>query len=134
MVKTFKAKLDNLREILGFIHAEAALNGFDESTINKIELASEEVLVNIMQYGYPTHEGQIIVDCQISGKGIRIEIRDQGIPFNPLESAPELDVDAPLEERKIGGCGIFFITTLMDEVKYNREDEMNVLTLVKYKI
>ncbi len=134
MVKTFKARLENLREILRFIHSQAALNGFDPDTINKIELASEEVVVNIIEYGYPNQEGELSVDCQFSGNGLKIEIKDHGIPFNPLESPPSIDFNASLEDRKIGGCGIFFITTLMDEVNYNRENEMNVLTLVKYKI
>ncbi|MFN4175202.1 MAG: ATP-binding protein, partial [Parachlamydiaceae bacterium] len=87
MVKTFKAKLDNLREMLGFIKREATLNGFDDKSLNRIELAAEEVLINIIQYGYPKHDGVIEIDCQTSGKaGIKIVITDQGVPFNPLEN------------------------------------------------
>lgn len=134
MVKTFKAKLDNLREMLGFIKREATLNGFDDKSLNRIELAAEEVLINIIQYGCPKHDGVIEIDCQTSGKaGIKIVITDQGVPFNPLENKPDYNTEANIDERPIGGCGIFFITNLMDEVKYDRIAESNVLTLVKYR-
>lgn len=134
MVKTFKASLDHLREMLGFIKREATLNGFDDRSLNRIELASEEVLINIIQYGYPKRDGIVEIDCQTSGKaGIKIVIKDQGVPFNPLENKPDYDIEAGVDERPIGGCGIFFITNLMDEVKYDRVRESNVLTLVKYK-
>ncbi len=134
MVKTFKAKLDNLREMLGFIKREATLNGFDDKSLNRIELASEEVLINIIQYGYSKQDGIIEIDCQTSGKsGIKIVIKDQGVPFNPLENKSDYNVEADVDDRPIGGCGIFFITNLMDEVKYDRIAESNVLTLVKYR-
>lgn len=135
MVNKFEASLEKLHAMLNFIKAQASQNGFDQKALQRIELAAEEVLVNIIQYGYPNGNGTIEIDCEkVTDAGIKIVIKDHGIPFNPLENKPEFDSDAPLEERKVGGCGIFFITNLMDEVKYDRLEDENVLTLVKYKI
>ena len=64
-------------------------------------------------------------------KGLEIIIADEGIPFNPL-SVPEPDVHVPIEERMIGGLGIFMIRKLADDVTYERDGNRNVLTLVKY--
>jgi anti-sigma regulatory factor (Ser/Thr protein kinase) len=61
-----------------------------------------------------------------------IEITDFGIPFNPLlQEAPQVTDD--ISERKVGGLGVYFIKTVMDEVYYRREGDKNILTLVVYK-
>ena len=60
-----------------------------------------------------------------------IEIIDCGIPFDPL-TLPKPDVNAPIEDRKIGGLGIYMMRKLMDKVNYKREQGKNILTLVKF--
>lgn len=133
MGNTFAATLDQLYEMLGFIREHSKQAGFNESVVSKIELACEEALVNIISYGYPDYRGNIEIICQPSeDKGIKITIKDRGIPFNPLTVAQKFDLYAPLESRTYGGYGVFFILKLMDTVSYNRIDNCNVLTLIKF--
>lgn len=135
MVKSFPASLDKLYEMLQFVRDQAIACGFKHSPIFKIELAIEEALVNIISYGYIDRLGTIEIDIDSSlpkGLGMKIIIRDGGIPYNPLTNAKLIDLTSPLEKRVIGGYGIFFMLKVMDEVDYKRENNYNILTLVKY--
>lgn len=138
MYKTFPATLDQLYEMLRYVREHAVLIGFERSHILKIELAAEEALVNIINYGYPQQNGDIHIHCSDRDiKGLKIIIKDHGIPFNPLVHAsnftPILDIETVINiETKIGGYGIFFIFKLMDEVNYMRDEDSNILTLIKY--
>ncbi len=105
--------------------------GLNETNVRKTELASEEALVNIIEHGYQKNEGTIEVELHRFGTVIEIVLRDYGPAFNPLEREISFNPLAPLEERKIGGLGILFIRQYMDEVRYRRERNANVLTLIK---
>lgn len=134
MTKTYPASLDSLYEMLHFIRRHAQEADFDETEVVKIELAVEEALVNIINYGYPNTVGHISITCSRSEEeGIRFVIQDKGIPYNPLTNPNIFDPNSPLELRGVGGYGIFFILKIMDEVKYDREGSFNILTLTKYK-
>jgi serine/threonine-protein kinase RsbW len=123
------AKLENLESMIEFIRDGAEKYGFDNKKIDQIHLASEEALVNIINYAYPDKNGSIEITYDIKeGKGLVIEIIDWGIPFDPL-SIPEPDIDAPIEDRTIGGLGIFFIKKVVDEVRYRRDGQSNILTI-----
>ena len=128
------AKIEHLHGVLNKIIESAKGFGIGGEKTGDIELACEEILVNIINYAYAEHEGDIEVICKSDGERIfLIEILDAGIPFNVLESeAP--DLDASLMDRKIGGLGIFFVKQLIDEINYLRVDNNNVLTLTVYKI
>ena len=136
MIKVFSAELDKLYDMLDFIRMQALDAGFDPCYVNKIELATEEVLVNIISYGYPNGEhGKIEIECSLSDNfDLEIIIKDKGIPYNPLKAQTERDSKANLDERSVGGYGIFFILNLMDEVMYKREENSNVLTLKKFHL
>lgn len=96
-----------------------------------LSLALDEVLTNIISYGFDDGlRHRIEVDLSLAGTALRAVVRDGGRPFDPL-GAPPPDLDLPLEERGIGGLGIHFVRTLMDEVSYRREGDRNVLTLCK---
>ena len=136
--KTFPAALDHLYSMLNFVCEHVIEAGFTEMEMAKIELACEEALVNVISYAYPQKSGQVEINCHHLQKGgIEIRITDQGIPYDPVSHADiskkTIDDPDPIELRKLGGYGIFFILTLMDEVSYKREGECNVLTLVKKK-
>ena len=132
MNKIFAAQLDNLYEMLLFIRNQAEALGFDEIEISKIELAAEEALVNIISYGYPVEPGQIDISCEKSYKNsLKIRIKDDGVPFNPLTNCKEHNPEAPIEARSVGGYGVFFIMKIMDEVEYKRENDHNILVMVK---
>ncbi len=130
---TLPAKLENFEQMIDFIVKGAKAAGFDKTAINKINLACEEALVNVINYAYPDKQGDIEIRYNFSEDNSRfiIDLIDWGIEFNPLNK-PDPDIEAPLEERPIGGLGIFFIRQIMDEVIYKREKDRNILTLIKH--
>jgi len=132
VVKTkIPAKLENLESMLQFIRNGAEQQGFSGKEINKIQVAAEEALVNVISYAYPDDGGDVEIRCNAKGaEGLVIEIIDWGIPFDPL-SLSEPDIEAPPEEREVGGLGIHIMRNIMDEVSYKREGDRNILTLVK---
>jgi len=124
----------HLPELLEFIRARIFDGGFDDGTAMKLELAIEEMLVNVVHYAYPGSSGTVSVSAGNNGTGdFVIEIADRGIPFDPL-AAPEADTTASIEDRAIGGLGIFFMRKVVDDVRYRREDGFNILTLTMHTL
>lgn len=95
-----------------------------------IHLVCEEIVVNIVNYAYPDNDNGYLIVELMNDDAIIIVFRDGGIPFNPLEKK-EPDISLPLEEREIGGLGIFLTQQLMDVVSYKYCNNENVLTISK---
>lgn len=131
------AKAENLDSVLSFIRKHMdKIPGTNETLMGEIELAVEEVFVNVANYAYAdtgegTGEVKISVQPLTNPTGVIISISDHGKPFNPLKK-PDPDITLPAEKREIGGLGIFLVKKTMDNVTYSREDETNILTLCKY--
>ena len=102
--------------------------------IFRVNLVLEELGLNIMSYGYDEglHEFEITLTSEADV--LRIEFTDDGRPFDPLNEAPELDLDASVDDRKVGGLGIHLVRTMVDEMSYRREQDKNHLTLVARKV
>lgn len=99
---------------------------------SQILIAADEVFTNIASYAYPTggESGTIEIEVRLDNPGLTVTFSDSGVPFNPLETpAPELEAD--VENRPIGGLGIFLVRKLMDSVEYRRENDRNVLLFRK---
>ena len=97
----------------------------------QIKLALEEAVTNVILYAYPDKKDQDIrIDMSCENKRLTIVITDTGIAFNPLERQ-EPDLTLSLEERPIGGLGIFLVKQLMTEVTYSHSDGKNILTMTK---
>ena len=94
-----------------------------------INLALEEAVSNVMLYAYPGKSGQVLVECDKSDKLV-FTITDSGVPFDPTKQK-EADITLSVEERAIGGLGIHLVRQLMDDIRYERKDGKNILTLVK---
>ncbi|MDE0203746.1 MAG: ATP-binding protein [Rhodospirillaceae bacterium] len=96
-----------------------------------VNLSIDEILTNTISYGYDDDEQHRIgLSLSMEGDVLVIEIVDDGRAFDSsLERDP--DIDASLEERSLGGLGLFLVQQLMDDVKYQRRDELNVITLRK---
>ncbi len=124
------AIMDNLPDLLACVNRNAQAAGFDVKAVNQIQLAAEEAIVNVINYAYPSGTGEIEIGCSSEKGRLTIEITDSGNPFNPL-SMPEPNINAPLEDRRIGGLGVYMYRRLMDKVEYRREKGRNILTLVK---
>ncbi len=134
MKKTFPATLDQLYWMLQFVQEHAKNAGFNDNVASKIEVAMEEALVNVIKYAYPEHtQGTIEIDCNSDSQRSTLEIviRDSGGAFDPLKDAKPPSFNAPIDEKPIGGYGIFLIQQIMDSVNYQRDGNYNVLTLVK---
>jgi len=123
------ARLENLGRFKESVVDCAKAEGFDQKRIQEIELALEESLVNIFNYAYPDEVGDVEVNCKLEAGRLIIEIIDSGIPFD-MTSLPDPNLTADMEERKIGGLGIFLIKKMVDEVKYRREKDQNILNLI----
>ena len=118
-VTTLREFVDNLSNE-GFISLETSM---------QLQLVLEEAVVNVINYAYPEgEEGRIEVDFRIDSDGLEVTIRDEGKPFDPTQT-PDVDTEAGVDEREIGGLGIFLIRQLAESVAYRRENNTNILTL-----
>jgi serine/threonine-protein kinase RsbW len=106
--------------------------GFSEEEILDTQLAVEEAITNVIVHGYAKGPGTIVISCHTTRGIAEIQIEDSAPPFNPL-SIPEPDISAEIEERQIGGLGVFLIRQVMDEISYRYENGKNILVLVKKK-
>ncbi len=115
-----------------YIESVVGTIGIDPSTAMALNLALEEAVTNVVLYAYPPgKEGKVQIDTLYNGSVLVFVISDQGIPFDPTQKE-EADVTLGIEERPIGGLGIFLVKQLMDSVSYERRDgQTNVLTLTK---
>lgn len=102
----------------------------DDSLQFKLRLVIEEAVDNIVRYAYDEGIGWMEAGIEYNEGYIQVKLRDAGVPFNPLDKE-EPDINASLEERKVGGLGIFLCKQLMDEVSYQYVDGCNVLEMKK---
>ena len=123
------ATVESLENIVQWVDAALRPNGITESIISRMTLVIEELFVNIVNYAYPNEPGSVTFTMYI-GPCLKLILSDTGIPFNPLESA-EPDLSVPIDDRKIGGWGIFLSRKLTDKITYERVNGMNVLTVYK---
>ena len=95
----------------------------------RVNLALEELTLNTITHG--RHDELEDIEIMLDSKDdlLTIEIRDNGLPFNPLEEAPDPGVDNALADRSVGGLGVYLVHTLMDEMQYKRAKGRNFLTL-----
>jgi len=121
-------ELDRLNEEIENFNA---LNNIPADIAFKINLATEEIVTNIIKYGYDDPKKDVIsIDINKINNSIGITISDSAKEFDPLQQeAP--DTTLSLNERKIGGLGIFFAKELMDSIKYQRENSKNILIMNK---
>ena len=123
------AKLENLPRFIAPVLAVARSLPLDEDRCSDLELALEESLVNIFNYAYPDEEGTARISCRTEKGCLFVGIEDKGLAFSLIDAAvPDLSVD--LSNRKIGGLGVHLVRSLMDDVRYRREADRNLLELV----
>ncbi len=128
---TVTADDNNLEAVQDFIREQIGFACENVKTLMQIDLAVEEIFVNIAHYAY-TDGGDVRITCDVDGNPpvLTITFTDSGRKFDPL-AKPDPDVTAGVEERGIGGLGIFLTKKYMDNVKYSYTDAQNVLTLEK---
>ena len=114
-----------------FINQVAEQLQLDKPLQQQLKLAVEEAVVNAMQYAYPMGTtGDIDVAALSDDEVLKIVISDRGKAFDPTQAA-KADTTLSVDERPIGGLGIFLVRELMDSINYERVDGKNMLTLIK---
>lgn len=125
------ADLQDIERLNRMVRQFGELHDVPGRTLYAMNLAIDELVTNVVLYGYDDARGQEIA-VQIEGAPgeLRATITDGGRQFDPL-TVPRPDLDVPLEKRALGGLGIHLVRSLMDRVDYARVDGKNVLTVKK---
>ncbi len=126
---TVPARLESLEGLVKSATGSALQCGLAGESLYAVELATEEAVVNVFKYAYPHGEGKVRLRCMGDGDGFIIEVTDWGGPFDAT-AQPAPDVTSPLEERPVGGRGIYLIKKMTDEMRYTRKDRQNILSLI----
>lgn len=121
-----KANDESMQAVNDFIHSLLP-ESCDEMLLNQIDLAVEEIFINIAHY---SGSDQAIIKAEFTDNVLEITFIDKGRPFNPL-ARPDPDITLKAEEREIGGLGIFLTKKFMDSVSYEYKEGMNCLRIIK---
>ena len=127
-----KASLENLQEVIAFVDGFVEELGASMKAQMQIDVAVEEIFVNIASYAYAPDTGDAVisVETDTEKKQVLITFKDSGVPYNPLEKE-DPDVTLSAEERGIGGLGIFMVKKSMDDMRYEYKDGQNIVTIMK---
>ena len=125
---------EQLVEIIDDINRFGESHDWDRELIFRVTLVVEEMVQNVLDHGYTDQPGNVKVLVTSRPKTVSIDIVDDAPQFNPLEDAPEPDLTSVIEERRIGGLGVYFMSQLMDEVTYKYESGQNKLHISTTKV
>ena len=130
---TVKNRIEDLLRVNSLFESFATQHDISGRLRYHLLVSIEEILTNIIKYGFD-EEGvhPIHITFRRVEEQIEMEFEDRGREFNPLDIG-EPDLDIPLEERKLGGLGIHLVKKMVDEAKYRREGDRNILLLRKDK-
>ncbi|MGN1170357.1 MAG: ATP-binding protein [Lachnospiraceae bacterium] len=129
---TVEARTENLDEVLAFVDGHLEEKNCSVKTCMQIDVAVEELFVNIAHYAYSPEVGSatIGVEMQEEPSAVIVTFVDRGKPYNPL-AKEDPDVTLSAEERQIGGLGIYMVKKSMDDVAYEYRDGQNILRITK---
>lgn len=130
---TIETRLDELNRLAEAVENLGEEDSWSPGLVGKVNLVLEELAINTINHGHDGGLHEIAFTFNSTEDALTIEMVDDGKPFDPLTDAPVPDVNAPMEERPIGGLGVFLVRKLMDELTYRREEGRNHLTLVAYR-
>ena len=131
---TVKTDRDELERIVAAIENLAEEDGWSPDLLFRVNLVLEELSLNIIDYGHDDDTSDFEIAFMSEGDSLTIEIVDGGRAFDPLNDAPEPDLTAGVAERRVGGLGVHFVRTLMDDVQYERSAGKNRLKMVTRKV
>lgn len=129
---TVPAALDQLDCVLDFLNSELAAYNCSAKLQTQVAIAVEEIFVNIAHYAYHPEIGEATVQCEVNGdpRQMTIQFLDGGKPYNPLEKE-DPDISLSVEERDVGGLGVYLVKKTMDNLSYEYKDGKNILTIKK---
>jgi anti-sigma regulatory factor (Ser/Thr protein kinase) len=123
-----KAKMgDTLAKLRSYVTDACREAGVETPAMHRLKLAVDEIATNIISYGYTHDLGTITIASQVDDNFLTLLLEDQGVEFDPTQRdlPDEDDFNAPLEERDIGGWGIFLTLNGVDEFRYERVGDWN---------
>lgn len=128
---TVKAVDEELNNVIAFVTEELEAVDCPMKTQMQIEVAVEELFVNIAHYAYTPNVGDATIQVWINeARELNVTFIDSGMQYDPL-AKPDPDVTLSVEKRKIGGLGIYMVKKTMDDMRYRYENGKNILTIVK---
>jgi len=125
-----RADLEEIQRVSEMIEKCMKTHGWEDDALLDVQLAVEEAVTNTILHGYDGRSGTISIRIETSPHHISVEIADDAPAFDPL-SVPDPDISGEIEDRQIGGLGIFLIRRVMDEVSYRYEKNKNILVMEK---
>ena len=130
---TFEAVAENIPQLTELIDGQLEALDCSMKAQMQIDVAVDEIFGNIARYAYGEGRGDATVRFDFDGTSrmASISFMDRGMPFDPLKKA-DPDVTLSVEEREVGGLGIYLVKKTMDDMKYRYENGMNILTLYKH--
>jgi len=127
---TVSSELNKIERIRKFLRQNLKGLEISEEDYYQIELSLLEICINIIRYAYPERKGQMVLKIWRQENKVFLEIRDNGLPFDPTK-APPPDLHEIISKKKKGGLGIFLSRRLMDGFNYKRENDENILLMYK---
>jgi anti-sigma regulatory factor (Ser/Thr protein kinase) len=124
---TLPGTLEALAPIRQYVQQAAAAAGLGEKATYNLSLAVDEITTNIVLHGYEAQEqaGEIVVRAQIDDKALLVAVEDTAPPFDPFTLQEPASLDLPLEERELGGLGVWLALRNVDEFRYEYVDHHN---------
>ena len=127
---TLEARVENLDRVMSFVDGHLEALDCPPRAQMQLDVAVEEIFVNIASYAYAPETGPATVRFESEGTQISVTFLDRGVPYDPLQNA-DPDVTLAAEDRQIGGLGIFMVKKSMDDMRYAYRDGQNILTIIK---
>ena len=126
------AVMENLDQVFKFIHKGIENQTMSEKARIRLDVAVEEIFTNIVNHAYDPETGPARIRMELLDDPLRVQIifSDKGKPYNPL-SNEEVDVQKKMENREVGGLGIYLLKKYTDGIRYSYEDGQNVVTIEK---
>ena len=118
-------------QLADFVETIAQESNLDQALAMTLNLALKEAVTNVIMYAYPKgSQGLVDLEAIVRKDSLVFILSDSGKPFDPT-AAPKADISQDVEERPIGGLGIYMVMNIMDSVAYRRENDRNILTMTK---
>ncbi|MEI7609252.1 MAG: ATP-binding protein [Rhodospirillaceae bacterium] len=128
---TLENTLPEIPRLAELIEAFGDENGVPARAVFNLNLALDEILTNVVEYAFPDDgRHEILIRLILDELALIAEVIDDGIAYDPT-TRPDPDTSLSLEDRPIGGLGVYFAKRMMDRVEYHRDGTRNRLTLVR---
>lgn len=128
---TLPTRISALQQMEEAVEAFGEQEGWPPRLAFQMQLVLEELASNVIRHGFGEEGHEFEISVSSEPETVTIEVVDAAPAYNPITDTPEPDLDATLEDRQIGGLGVFLVRDVADEMSYRREDGKNRLVIVK---